>query len=161
MTSTLETYEFKTEARQVLDLMVHSVYSNKDIFLRELISNSSDALDKRRFEALKNRALSPTQDYEIWIAVDKEKRTLSVSDNGIGMTREEVKEFIGTIAKSGAREFVQMMRAQQESGDAPQLIGQFGVGFYAAFMAADRVELVTRKAGESVATRSGMKREQR
>lgn len=153
MTTSPETFEFKTEAKQVLDLMIHSVYSNKDIFLRELISNSSDALDKRRFEAVKQPELASAAEAEIWIAADKEKRTLSVSDNGIGMSRDEVKEFIGTIAKSGAREFMKVLRAQKEAVDAPELIGQFGVGFYASFMVADKVELVTRRAGEETATR--------
>ncbi|MCK5862676.1 MAG: ATP-binding protein, partial [Candidatus Hydrogenedentes bacterium] len=137
MTKSPETFEFKTEAKQVLDLMIHSVYSNKDIYLRELISNSSDALDKRRFEALKQPELASSSDAEIWIAADTEKRTLTVSDNGIGMSRDEVKEFIGTIAKSGAQEFMKALRAQKEKADSPELIGQFGVGFYAAFMVAD------------------------
>ncbi len=153
MTTSPETFEFKTEAKQVLDLMIHSVYSNKDIFLRELISNSSDALDKRRFEAVKQPELAATCEYEIWIAADAEERTLSVSDNGIGMSRDEVQEFIGTIAKSGAQDFLQLLRAQKEQADIPELIGQFGVGFYASFMVADKVELVTRRAGETTATR--------
>lgn len=153
MSTTPETFEFKTEAKQVLDLMIHSVYSNKDIFLRELISNSSDALDKRRFESLKNPDWAYTSEPAIWIAVDKKTRSLSVNDNGIGMSREEVKEYIGTIAKSGAREFMKLLRAQKEAGDAPELIGQFGVGFYSSFMVADRVVLTTRRAGESTATR--------
>lgn len=152
MTTSPETFEFKTEAKQVLDLMIHSVYSNKDIFLRELISNSSDALDKRRFEAVKQPELASAAEAEIWIAADKGKRTLSVSDNGIGMSRDEVKEFIGTIAKSGAQEFLKVLRAQKDAADAPELIGQFGVGFYASFMVADRVELITRRAGEETAT---------
>ncbi len=153
MTTASETFEFKTEAKQVLNLMIHSVYSNKDIFLRELISNSSDALDKRRFEAVKNPDLAATGPLEIWIEADKEKRTLTVSDNGIGMSRDEVKAFIGTIAKSGAQEFLQMLRAQKEQADVPELIGQFGVGFYASFMVADKVALVTRRAGKPTATR--------
>ncbi|HDP36219.1 MAG TPA: molecular chaperone HtpG [Candidatus Hydrogenedentes bacterium] len=153
MTAASETFEFRTEAKQVLDLMIHSVYSNKDIFLRELISNSSDALDKRRFEAVKNPDLASAAPPEIWIAVDKEKSALSVADNGIGMSRDEVKEFIGTIAKSGAQEFLKLLRAQKGQTDIPELIGQFGVGFYSTFMVADRVELVTRRAGEATATR--------
>ncbi len=153
MTASARKYKFKTEARQVLDLMIHSVYSNKDIFLRELISNSSDALDKRRFEAVKNPELAASDEYAIWIAVDKEKRTLSVSDNGIGMSRDEVKEFIGTIAKSGAQEFLALLRAQKDQATLPELIGQFGVGFYSTFMVSDKVALITRRAGESEATR--------
>ena len=105
MTKTKETYKFKTEARQVLDLMIHSVYSNKDIFLRELISNSSDALDKRRFESVKRPELSSGDEQAIHITVDRKERILTLSDNGIGMSREELREFIGTIARSGAQEF--------------------------------------------------------
>ncbi len=153
MTTSARKYKFKTEARQVLDLMLHSVYSNKDIFLRELISNGSDALDKRRFEAVRNPELAASDEYAIWIAADKAERTLSVSDNGIGMSRDEVKEFIGTIAKSGAQEFLALLRAQKEQPNLPELIGQFGVGFYSTFMVADKVALITRRAGESEATR--------
>ena len=149
-----EQYEFQTEARQLLDLMVHSVYSNKDIFLRELISNASDAIDKLRFEALTEPALSGlTENPEIRIEADEAARTLSVSDNGIGMNREELIRFIGTIAKSGTREFAQALQEAKKSEVPPELIGQFGVGFYAGFMVADKITLVTRRAGEEHAHR--------
>ncbi len=154
MTDTIETFEFQTEARQLLDLMIHSVYSNKDIFLRELISNSSDALDKRRFEALKQpELLEEGTELRIFIEVDSEARTLSIIDNGIGMTRDEVKDLIGTIAKSGTKEFINKIKQSKEDSVNADLIGQFGVGFYSSFIAADRVSLVTRKAGEETATR--------
>ena len=150
----VETYEFQTEARQLLDLMIHSVYSHKEIFLRELISNSSDALDKRRFAALQQPELLDSEgELRIFLAPDSEARTLSVWDNGIGMGREEVKELIGTIAKSGTKEFLTQLKKNKEAGEHPELIGQFGVGFYSAFMAADKVTLVTRRAGEETATR--------
>jgi len=152
MTKTKETYKFKTEARQVLDLMVHSVYSNKDIFLRELISNSSDALDKRRFESVKRPELSSGDEQAIHITVDRKERILTLSDNGIGMSREELREFIGTIARSGAQEFLKAVRESKDAAGLPELIGQFGVGFYSTFMVADRVQILTRRAGEDTAT---------
>ncbi|NLV43467.1 MAG: molecular chaperone HtpG [Candidatus Hydrogenedentes bacterium] len=152
MSKASETYKFKTEARQVLDLMIHSVYSNKDIFLRELISNSSDALDKRRFESVKAPELASAGEAAIHIAFDAKARTLSVSDNGIGMSRDEVKNFIGTIARSGAQEFMKALRESKDAAGLPELIGQFGVGFYSTFMVADRVQLLTRRAGEDTAT---------
>lgn len=149
-----ETREFQTEARQLLDLMIHSIYSNKDIFLRELISNASDALDKLRYESLTNTDLQRfTGDPHIRLEVDKESRTLSVADNGIGMSRDEVVRFIGTIAKSGTREYARVLQEAKASGkEVPaELIGQFGVGFYSSFMVADKVTLVTRRAGEEKA----------
>jgi molecular chaperone HtpG len=148
-----ETFEFKTEARQILELMVHSVYSNKEIFLRELISNSSDALDKRRYESISQPELAAPSEPEIRIILDPEAKTLTLSDNGIGMSREEVHQFIGTIARSGAREFLKALQEKKEGDGSPDLIGQFGVGFYSAFMVADRVELITRRAGTDEATR--------
>ena len=139
------TYEFQTEARQLLDLMIHSVYSNKDIFLRELISNASDALDKRRFEALKHPdMLADGTELHIQLVPDTAARTLSIVDNGIGMSRDEVRELIGTIAKSGTKEFLKQMKDAQ--GSSPELIGQFGVGFYSVFMVADKVTMLTRRA---------------
>ncbi|WP_203779413.1 molecular chaperone HtpG [Actinoplanes philippinensis] len=141
---TMETLEFQAEARQLLQLMVHSIYSNKDIFLRELISNASDALDKLRLAKLQDGLEADTSDLHIEIEVDAEARTLAVRDNGIGMTRDEVVALIGTIAKSGTAELLGKLKEAKES---PELIGQFGVGFYSTFMVADRVELVTRKAG--------------
>jgi molecular chaperone HtpG len=140
----METLEFQAEARQLLQLMVHSIYSNKDIFLRELISNASDALDKLRLATLQDGLEADTSDLHIEIEVDTEARTLTVRDNGIGMTHEEVVELIGTIAKSGTAELLAKLKEAKES---PELIGQFGVGFYSTFMVADKVTLVTRKAG--------------
>lgn len=141
-----ETCQFQTEVDQLLDLMIHSLYSNKEIFLRELISNASDAADKLRFEALSDDSLyEGDSELKIRVAFDKEARTVTVSDNGIGMTRDEVAANIGTIAKSGTKEFAKAL-----SGDQAQdanLIGQFGVGFYSSFIVADKVTLSTRKAG--------------
>ncbi len=157
MNARVEQLEFQAEARQLLDLMIHSVYSNKDSFLRELISNASDALDKLRLEAFRNKDLDvDTSDLHIEIEVDREARTLTVRDNGIGMTREEVVGLIGTLAKSGTAELRQQLREAKNAKDAnasEELIGQFGIGFYSSFMVADKVELLTRKAGESEATR--------
>src|SRR6056297_916612 len=149
MSSEKTRYEFQTEARQILEMMVHSVYSNRDIFLRELISNASDALDKLRLESLTNEALSErAEDLFIRIDVDKEQRTLSLSDNGIGMNREEIMEFIGTIAKSGTKEYLQLLKQEKSANIPEELIGQFGVGFYSSFMVAESVVLVSKKAGE-------------
>ena len=145
-----ERHEFQAEVQQLLNLMVHSLYSDKDIFLRELISNASDALDKLRFEQVTKTDLAAAGDAEISISIDKEARTLSISDTGIGMSREEVIKNIGTIARSGTKEF---LRAVQEGQKTPELIGQFGVGFYSAFMVADHIVLETRRAGEATATR--------
>jgi molecular chaperone HtpG len=141
-----ETLGFETEVTQLLHLMIHSLYGNKEIFLRELVSNASDACDKLRFEALGNGSLlAEDADLKVRVSFDAAARTITVSDNGIGMSRAEVIEHIGTIAKSGTREFVKTLAADQ-SKDA-QLIGQFGVGFYSSFIVADRVTLVTRRAG--------------
>ena len=141
-----ENLSFQAEVTQLLDLMIHSLYSNKDIFLRELISNASDAIDRLRFDMLSDQALAENDtDLNIHISYDKDARTVTVADNGIGMTREEVIEHIGTIAKSGTREFFQSLTGDQKK-DA-NLIGQFGVGFYSSFVVADRVTLTTRRAG--------------
>ena len=141
-----ETLEFQTEVRQLLGLMIHSLYSNKEIFLRELISNASDACDKLRFEALSNDALyDGDSDLRLRVTFDKEARTVTVSDNGIGMSREEVMDNIGTIAKSGTRQFFESLTGDQ--GKDVELIGQFGVGFYSSFIVADKVTLTTRRAG--------------
>ncbi|QUR68117.1 molecular chaperone HtpG [Mycobacterium spongiae] len=157
MNTHVEQLEFQAEARQLLDLMVHSVYSNKDAFLRELISNASDALDKLRIEALRNKDLDAdtvdTSDLHIEIEVDKGTRTLTVRDNGIGMTRAEVVDLIGTLAKSGTAELRQKLREAKNAAASEELIGQFGIGFYSSFMVADKIELLTRKAGESEATK--------
>jgi molecular chaperone HtpG len=143
-----ETRGFQTEAKQLLHLMIHSLYSNREIFLRELISNASDAADKLRFEAVSNDGLYEGDgDLKIRVSFDKEAKTLTISDNGIGMSREEVIENLGTIAKSGTAQFMQKLSGDQKK-DA-QLIGQFGVGFYSAFIVADKVVVTTRRAGVS------------
>jgi molecular chaperone HtpG len=147
-----ETIEFQAEARQLLQLMIHSIYSSKDLFLRELISNASDALDKLRLAAYQDKDLEvETSDLHIDLEIQPDERSLTIRDNGIGMTRDEVVELIGTIAKSGTAEMLGRLREARESGGSEQataeLIGQFGVGFYSSFMVADRVVLVTRKAG--------------
>ena len=145
-TSTRETLGFQAEVKQLLKLMIHSLYSNKEIFLRELISNASDAADKLRFEALTDKALYESEpELKIRVAFDKDARTITVSDNGIGMSRQEVIENIGTIAKSGTREFFEKLTGD-EAKDA-HLIGQFGVGFYSSFIVADKVTVITRRAG--------------
>ncbi len=142
-----ETMGFQTEVKQLLQLMIHSLYSNREIFLRELISNASDACDKLRFEALHNATLFESDsDLQIRISYDKDARTLTVSDNGVGMSREEVISNLGTIAKSGTQEFFAKLSGDQQK-DA-NLIGQFGVGFYSAFIVADKVVVATRRAGE-------------
>ena len=140
--------KFKAETKKVLHLVTHSLYSNRDIFLRELISNASDAIDKVRFESLTNKdILENNSDWKIKIYSDKENNTLTISDNGIGMNKEEVVENLGTIAKSGTEAFVNLAQ-QGELKDHPELIGQFGVGFYSAMMVADKVSVITRRAGD-------------
>ncbi|HEK3222814.1 TPA: molecular chaperone HtpG [Proteus mirabilis] len=142
-----ETRGFQSEVKQLLQLMIHSLYSNKEIFLRELISNASDAADKLRFRALSDAALYENEgELHVRIATDKEKRTLTISDNGIGMTRDEVIDNLGTIAKSGTKAFLESI-GQDQAKDS-QLIGQFGVGFYSAFIVADKVTVRTRAAGQ-------------
>ncbi|MBQ0724392.1 MAG: molecular chaperone HtpG [Cycloclasticus sp.] len=142
-----QTLGFEAETKQVLDLMIHSMYSNKEIFLRELVSNASDAADKLRFAALSNEALYEGDgDLKIRVSIDKDARSITISDNGIGMTAEEVKKNIGTIAHSGTKKFFESLTGD-ESKDS-QMIGQFGVGFYSGFIVADKMTLVTRKAGE-------------
>ena len=163
-----EMHEFQAETKKLLDLMVHSIYTNHEIFLRELISNASDAIDKVRFEGLTDHnLLADGEDYEIYLLPDAESKTLTISDNGIGMTREEVMENLGTIAKSGTKAFMEKMKEKAgEKGEAAEgenkeektasekdLIGQFGVGFYSAFIVADKVTVITKKAGTTEATR--------
>lgn len=146
MSNQRETMQFQTEVNQLLNLMVHSLYSNREIFLRELISNASDALDKRRFEGLTDAKIIEDQgDAKISLSFDKNAKTLTLSDNGIGMDRQDVIDNIGTIAKSGTKAFIEKLEADQKN--ASNLIGQFGVGFYSAFIVADKVEVLTRKAG--------------
>ncbi len=139
-----ETYGFQTEAKQLLQLMIHSLYSNREIFLRELISNASDAIDKLRFEAISKPELVPSGDFAIRVSFDAEAGTLSITDNGIGMSKEQVIEHLGTIAKSGTAEFLSALTGDQKKDS--NLIGQFGVGFYSAFIVADEVEVLTRSA---------------
>lgn len=149
-----ETFEFQVEARQLLQMMIHSIYSNKDVFLRELVSNASDALDKLRLEALRDDSLgADVSDLHIDIETDKQARTLTVRDNGIGMSHDEVVQLIGTIANSGTAKFLRELKEAEDSAAAEGLIGQFGVGFYSSFMVADEVTLLTRRAGESQGTR--------
>src|SRR5215475_4530450 len=142
-----ETYSFEAEVVQILDLMIHSLYSNKEIFLRELISNASDAADRLRLEQVSGTgpAGEDRGPFEIQVGFDPQARTITISDNGIGMSRQEVIDHIGTIAKSGTREFLGALTGDQRR-DA-SLIGQFGVGFYSAFIVADRVTLTTRRSG--------------
>jgi len=150
----VETLEFQAEARQLLQLMVHSIYSNKDVFLRELISNASDALDKLRIASLvEDGPRVNSADLRIDIEADVDARTLTVRDNGIGMSRDEVVALIGTIAKSGTAELLRKLRESEDGAASADLIGQFGVGFYSTFMVADKVTLLTGKAGESGGTR--------
>ncbi|MCC7124876.1 MAG: molecular chaperone HtpG [Acidobacteria bacterium] len=154
MSAPVETHAFQAETRQLLDIVIHSLYSNKEIFLRELISNASDAIDKLRLAALEQHTLIDDDPVlEITVAPDSQARTLTVSDTGIGMTRDELMALIGTIAKSGTRELVQQLKTDTTGEAASSLIGQFGVGFYSAFMVADRVEIITRKAGSDTATK--------
>lgn len=143
-----QTLGFETEVKHLLHLMIHSLYSNKEIFLRELISNSSDAADKLRFEALSNDNLyEGDSELKIRLAFDKDKRTITITDNGIGMSRDEVQEHIGTIAKSATKQFFEKLTGEQAKDS--ELIGQFGVGFYSSFIVADKVTLTTRKAAAS------------
>lgn len=144
---TTQQMEFKTEIKQLLDLMIHSLYSHKEIFLREIISNASDAIDKARYESLTNsNILEGEKDWKIKITADIKNGTLMVSDNGIGMTYDEVIAELGTIARSGTKEFLEIIK-EKKSLDDPELIGQFGVGFYSSFMVADKVTVISRKAG--------------
>ncbi|HPM47313.1 MAG TPA: molecular chaperone HtpG, partial [bacterium] len=138
---------FKAETKKLLDLMINSIYTNREIFLRELISNCSDAIDKLKFKSLTAPELiKDGGDFEIWIETDKEQKTLTISDNGIGMTHDEVIENIGTIAKSGSKEFFEKLSESDDNKNAAELIGQFGVGFYSAFMVAEKVKIRTRSA---------------
>ena len=146
-----ERYEFQAETKQLLDLMIHSIYTNREIFLRDLISNGSDAIDKLHYEALTNRdLLEGDTEFSIRLAIDKDKKTLTVADNGIGMDKEDIKANIGTIARSGTKAFLERLKAEKEDNENvsdKELIGQFGVGFYSAFMVAKAVTVLTRKAG--------------
>ena len=144
-----ETRGFQTEAKQLLHLMIHSLYSNREIFLRELVSNASDAADKLRFEALSDDSLfEDDSDLKIRIDFDKDAKTITITDNGIGMTRDDVITNLGTIAKSGTAEFLSKLTGDQKKDS--HLIGQFGVGFYSSFIVASKVEVLTRRAGTAV-----------
>ncbi|WP_067825935.1 molecular chaperone HtpG [Nocardia inohanensis] len=154
MTEHIEHLEFQAETHQLLELMIHSVYSNKDTFLRELISNASDALDKLRLESFRDKDLSADiSDLHIELEVDRDNRVLTVRDNGIGMSRAEVVDLIGTLAKSGTAQLRKQLLETKPDQAAEELIGQFGIGFYSTFMVADKVALTTRKAGETTGTR--------
>ncbi|MGO1618154.1 MAG: molecular chaperone HtpG, partial [Oceanisphaera sp.] len=142
-----ETHGFQTEVKQLLNLMAHSLYSNKEVFLRELVSNAADAADKLRFKALSNSELYENEgDLRVRLILDADKKTLTISDNGIGMSRDEVIEHLGTIAKSGTKSFFGELTGDQAKDS--QLIGQFGVGFYSAFIVADKVTVLSRAAGQ-------------
>jgi len=144
---TANKHQFKAEVNKILDLMIHSLYSHKEIFLRELISNASDAIDKARYESLTDASLAEGgEEWKIQLIPDKAAGTLTVRDNGIGMSRDEAAEALGTIAHSGTKEFLKLLESR-EVKDNPELIGQFGVGFYSAFMVADKVTVISRKAG--------------
>jgi len=149
--ATKQTMGFQTEAKKLLHLMIHSLYSNREIFLRELISNASDAIDKHRFAAVQDNTLAEgVGEYQIHVEIDSDAKTVTIADNGIGMTREDVIEHLGTIAKSGTAAFLEQLSGDDKKDS--QLIGQFGVGFYSSFIVADRVEVITRKAGTAEAT---------
>jgi len=137
-------HNFEAETGRILELLTHSIYSNKEIFLRELISNASDAIDKARLKALTDtNFLGDDTAFEIKVEIDKEAKTLTITDNGIGMTEDEIHKHIGTIAKSGTKEFMEKLEKAKEGGDH-NLIGQFGVGFYSAFMVAESADIITR-----------------
>ncbi len=144
-----ETFSFQTEVGQLLEIVAGSLYSNREVFLRELVSNASDACDKLRYAALTNANLAPSQDFAVTLEFDKKAKTLSISDNGIGMNHDDLLETLGTIAKSGTGAFIEALKADEKN--TPGLIGQFGVGFYSAFMVAANVDVLTRKAGEAEA----------
>ena len=151
-----ETHQFQAETKKLLDLMIHSIYTNREIFLRELISNASDAMDKLHFEALTNSdLLENNSDYEIYLIPDETSHTLTIADNGIGMSKEELIENLGTIAKSGTKAFLEkLQQAKEGTNDTDtqkDLIGQFGVGFYSAFMVAEKITVISKIAGTNEA----------
>src|SRR5947209_18024545 len=151
-----EKLEFKTELKQLLHIITHSLYSNKEIFLRELISNASDAINKIKFDSLQHEEkLEGNKDWKIKIHIDKEAGTLTVSDNGVGLSLAEAVENLGTIAKSGTRAFLENLK-KAEAKERPDLIGQFGVGFYSAFMVADKVTVVSRPAPDNAQGRPSL-----
>ncbi|HBD06437.1 MAG TPA: molecular chaperone HtpG [Firmicutes bacterium] len=139
-----EIKQFQTESRELLNLVINSIYSNKDVFLREIISNASDALDKYKYLALTDKKY-PSREYEIWIELDKENKTLTITDNGIGMDKDELVDDLGTIAKSGSKEFISKLKSAKDQKETINIIGQFGVGFYSAYMVAKNIEVYTKK----------------
>ena len=139
----IETKEFQTESKQLLNLMINSIYTNKEIFLRELISNASDAIDKYKYLQLTSEGKLNVKDYQIYLVVDKENRTLTIKDNGIGMSHDDLVNSLGTIASSGSKEFLKKYKEAKDSEDL-NIIGQFGVGFYSAFMVASKIEVLTK-----------------
>ena len=140
--------QFKTESKKLMDLMINSIYTNKEIFLREIISNASDAIDKLHYMSLTDKSIKVNKkDFEIFLTINKENRTLTISDNGIGMDKDELENNLGTIAKSGSEEF----KSDNEHKKNIDIIGQFGVGFYSAFMVAEKVEVLSRKYGSDEA----------
>ncbi|MGE4648293.1 MAG: ATP-binding protein, partial [Arenicellales bacterium] len=142
-----KTHSFQTEVKQLLHLMIHSLYSNKEVFLRELISNGSDACDRLRFSALTDEGLMEAgENLRLRVTFDKKEKTITVSDNGVGMSHDEVVQNIGTIARSGTRQFLDALSG--DTANDANLIGQFGVGFYSVFLVAEKVELTTRRAGD-------------
>ncbi|HKM29957.1 MAG TPA: ATP-binding protein, partial [Bacilli bacterium] len=144
-----EIREFKTESKRLLELMINSIYTNKEIFLRELISNASDAMDKHHYLALTDDKLNKVDEYQIFITANKKKKTLSITDNGIGMTHDEVVNNLGTIAQSGSLEFMKSINEKSEQ-EKLDIIGQFGIGFYSSYMVAEKVVVTTRSAFDKV-----------
>ena len=144
--------QFKAESKRLLDLMINSIYTHKEIFLRELISNASDAIDKLYYKALsENLSDVNREDFKVYLEVNKDARTLTIRDNGLGMNKEELEENLGTIAKSGSLAFKKELEEKEKKEEADDIIGQFGVGFYSAFMVAKKVEVVSKKYGEETA----------
>ena len=139
----IETKEFQTESKQLLNLMINSIYTNKEIFLRELISNASDAIDKYKYLQLTSEGKLNVKDYQIYLVVDKQNRALTIKDNGIGMSHDDLVNSLGTIASSGSKEFLKKYKEAKDSEDL-NIIGQFGVGFYSAFMVASKIEVLTK-----------------
>ena len=152
-TAPAESHGFTADVARLLQLMAHSVYSERDVFLRELVSNSADACEKLRYEAIARPELIESGPFVITVALDPDKKTLTVSDNGVGMTREDLTAGLGTIARSGTKAFLDKLTADDASKEAQALIGQFGIGFYSAFMVADEVVVETRRAGDAHAWR--------
>ena len=152
-TEAATTQSFEADVSRLLHLMVHSVYSDREIFIRELVSNAADACEKLRYEAIARPKLTESGPFVITVSLDPDKKTLTVSDNGVGMTREDLTAGLGTIARSGTKAFLDKLTAEDASKEAQALIGQFGIGFYSAFMVADEVVVETRRAGDSEAWR--------